>query len=57
MKVFPINSKEYRGLCSAGRKIQNLQYDLVREAQDRGIPAPKIKELFGDGYDCSVSFN
>ena len=57
MKVFPINSKEYRSLCSAGEKIQDLHFALVSEAQRRGVSATEIREIFGEGFDCSVSFN
>lgn len=45
MNVLPIQSELYRGMCSAGRKANDLHWKLRMEAEHRNWPNDKIDRL------------
>jgi len=52
MKVLPINSREYKAICSAGKKTQ-AAYILIRdEAHDREWPCEKVDRVFSSKTGC-----
>lgn len=55
MRTMPINSTQYRKICTAGRKTQDAYNGLRFEAESRGWDDRRIGKVFFSHVACGFS--
>ena len=56
LPVLPVQSPQYRSLCTAGKKVQTLLDQLIDEACQRGYSEKDRDQLFGEKALHHISY-